>query len=365
MKKSIAVLSFIGIISINHQAQPIGPFNFKVVKNLEATEVKNQENTGTCWSYSASSFLESEILRKSGKKVDLSEMFSVRKIYLEKATLYLRYHGKANFSQGALAHDELYAVKTYGLMPEEAYDGKPDGKPYNHDKLEQDLKTYLDSLLSKNIIEPQWKERFEVLLDNYLGVCPALFVYEGTNYNSKSFAASLGIKVEDYVGFTSYTHHPYYKPFCLEVPDNFSRGQYTNIPMDQMMELISASITKGYTVEWDGDVSESGFIKKYGAAVLLKKGETIGNVPPIEDVPTQELRQVTFDSHETTDDHLMHITGIATDQNGKRYFITKNSWGKATGIAGYVYMSENYVKLKTVSIYVHKDVIPAAIKNNL
>jgi len=364
MKKILLSLTFLSLVQYTN-AQISGPFRFKVVKNNEATEVKSQDNTGTCWSYSASSFIESEILRKKGKNIDLSEMFVVRKIYLEKAESYLRYHGKANFSQGALAHDQLHAMKVYGLMPEEIYSGKINGKTHNHTELEKELKNYLDSVLAKEIIEPHWKEHFERVLDKHLGVCPALFTYENAMYSAQSFAATFGINTDDYIGFTSYTHHPFYTEFSLEIPDNFSRGNYFNLPIEQMMELMEYSINKGFTVEWDGDVSETGFSRKTGSAILLKKGELIGDTLPSENVPTQELRQVTFDSHETTDDHLMHITGMAIDQIGKRYYVTKNSWGKSYGINGYVYMSENYVKLKTVSVFVHKDAIPPAILKSI
>ena len=362
MKKISSLLFLIGF-SLYGFAQPASPFKFTVVKNLEATDVKSQGSTGTCWSFSASSFIESEIIRKTGKKVDLSEMFVVRKIYFEKAVSYLRYDGKANFSQGALAHDVFNVMKTYGMMPEEVYDGKNNATIHNHTRLEETLKLYLDSLLKKPIIEPHWKEGFETILDTYLGVCPAIFKYNNVQYNPVSFAASLGINPDDYRGFTSYTHHPFYEFFSLEIPDNFSRGQYLNVPMNQLMEIIDNSLNQGYTVEWDGDVSEPGFARKGGAAILLKKGEIIGDSLPIEDAATQDLRQATFDSHETTDDHLMHITGIAKDQKGNRYYITKNSWGNKAGINGCVYMSENYIKLKTVSIYVNKKVIPVSVKS--
>lgn len=362
MKKITILLFLLGTAFIG-KSQSDNPFKFTIVKNLEATNVKSQGNTGTCWSFSTSSFIESEVLRKTGKKVDLSEMFVVRKIYMEKAILYLRYHGNASFSQGALAHDLFYVLKKYGMMPEEAYDGKNNAVSHNHTELEVALKLYLDSILKKSSIEPHWKEGFETILDKYLGVCPAVFNYGGLNYNSISFAATLGINPDEYSGFTSFTHHPFYKPFDVEIPDNYSHGYYMNVPMDQLIEIIYSSIDKGYTVEWDGDVSEPGFARKRGAAFLLKKGEIIGDSLPVEEVPTQELRQATFDSHETTDDHLMHITGIAKDKNGKRYYITKNSWGDNSGINGYVYMSENYLKLKTISIYVNKNVVPPLINS--
>ena len=363
MKKTVFLI-FISFFFKGYSQNISSPFVFKVETNLQATDVKSQGNTGTCWSFSASSFIESEILRKSGLKVDLSEMYVVRKIYLEKAILYLRYHGMANFSQGALAHDLLYVMKTYGLMPEESYSGKiNETTNHNHVELEKALKNYLDSIVKVTPIEPHWKEHFESLLDNYLGVVPAVFKYKEKDYNALTFAATLNINPDDYIGFTSFTHHPFYKYFCLEIPDNYSRGSYMNVPMDQLVEIIYTSLKEGYTIEWDGDVSEPGFARKGGAAILLANGEILGDSLPIEYLPSQELRQITFDNHETTDDHLMHITGITTDQKGKRYYITKNSWGTNAGINGYVYMSENYIKLKTVTIFVNKKVIPPLIKS--
>ncbi len=365
MKKSISIILLILFAASATSAQPSSPYEFKILKNLEATEVKSQGNTGTCWSFSTASFIESEIIRKTGKKIDLSEMYVVRKIYMEKAILYLRYHGQANFSQGALAHDLLYVMKKYGMMPESAYDGKKNASSHNHSEMEPSLKKYLDSIRIQKPIEPHWKEGFEALMDKYLGVCPALFTYNGKTYNSISFAASLGVNPDDYVGFTSFTHHPYHKPFSVEVPDNFSRGQYVNIPLDQLIEVMNLSIQKGYTVEWDGDVSEPGFARKGGVAILLKKGDAIGDSIYPEPKVTAEWRQESFDSHETTDDHLMHVTGLASDQKGNKYYITKNSWGPQNGIDGYVYMSENYIRLKTISIYVHKDAVPPKIRSSV
>jgi len=361
MKKIIILVLILGSQFLG-LSQSKSPFKFTVIKNLEATAVKSQGSTGTCWSFSTSSFIESEILRKTGKTVDLSEMFVARKIYLEKAILYLRYHGMANFSQGALAHDVFYVMKNYGMMPEEIYNGKNNGTDHNHTQLEITLKSYLDSLLKKPTIEPHWKDQFEAILDTYLGACPPVFKFNNALYNSITYAASLGISANDYMGLTSFTHHPFYASFSLEIPDNFSRGQYYNVPIDQLLETIKNSIEQGYTVEWDGDVSEPGFARRGGAAILLNKGEAIGDTIPKEYTATQDLRQATFDSHETTDDHLMHITGIATDQKGNKYYITKNSWGNKSGINGYVYLSENYIKLKTVSIYINQAVIPLSIK---
>ncbi|NUM32264.1 MAG: aminopeptidase [Bacteroidetes bacterium] len=360
MKKIYSTIFLILIFTCTWTALAQNPFKFTIVKNIEATEVKNQGNTGTCWSFSTSSFVESEILRISGKKIDLSEMFVARKIYLEKAENYLRFWGKANFSQGGLAHDYFNVIDKYGLMPETVYNGKKNSN-HNHSLLEISLKNYLDSILKFNTIDPHWKENFETILDKFLGACPALFTYEGKEYSAKSFAESLNLKTSDYLGFTSYTHHPFYKNFILEIPDNFSRGQYFNAPIETLIDLINSSIDKGYSVVWDGDVSETGFLRDKGVAVLLPEGILLGDSLPIEQIPSQQLRQYTFDNHETADDHLMQITGIANDQKGNKYFITKNSWGKKSGIEGYVYMSEKYIMLKTVSIYINKNAITPEI----
>ncbi len=362
MKRILPLFFLLSIVKLGI-AQTESPLKFTIVKNLEATDVKSQGNTGTCWSFSTTSFIESEILRKTGKKKDLSEMFVVRKIYMEKALLYLRYHGHASFSQGALSHDFFYVLKKYGMMPEEIYSGKMNGTSHNHVELEKSLKNYLDSIVSKPIIPKDWSIRFDQILDSFLGACPPVFQYENAIYNASTYGASLGVYADDYIGLTSYTHHPYYSFFDLEIPDNYSHGQYLNVPMEQLIEAIVFSLNNGYTIEWDGDVSEPGFARKGGAATLLN--QIINDTNSIEIIPTQELRQSTFDSHETTDDHLMHITGMATDQKGTRYFITKNSWGDKAGINGYVYMSENYVKLKTLSIFIHKNQIPKSIKSHM
>lgn len=363
--KILKNICFLLILFCSFNSNSQNPFKFKIVKNIEATDVKSQDNTGTCWSYSTTSLIESEILRTSGVYIDLSEMYIARKLYLEKAENYLRYHGKANFSQGALAHDYFLVMDKYGLMPEEAYSGKLNNKNHNHSQLEVSLKIFLDSILKFKTIDPHWKESFENILDEHLGTCKAIFSYKGKEYFPKSFAESLNINSSDYLGFTSYTHHPFYKKFILEIPDNFSRGKYYNLPIENIMELINSSINKGYTVVWDGDVSESGFRSEKGVACLLPEGYLIGDSLPIELIPSQDLRQTTFDSHETTDDHLMQITGIASDQNGNLYYITKNSWGKSSGINGYMYMSEKYLMLKTVSIYINKNAITPAINKKI
>ncbi len=361
----ILLFTFIQSLISLTMAQTISPSKYTILKNIEATTVKSQGNTGTCWSFSTTSFIESEILRKTGKKKDLSEMFVVRKIYMEKAWLYLRYHGHASFSQGALSHDFFYVLKKYGMMPEEIYSGKLNGATHNHVELEKTLKNYLDSLISKAVIPSNWDTRFDQILDSFLGACPPVFQFENAIYNASTYGAALGVYADDYLGLTSYTHHPFYTLFDLEIPDNYSHGTYLNVPMDQLIEAIVFSLNNGYTVEWDGDVSEPGFARKNGAAMLFTSTNNPNDTNAIELVPTQELRQSTFDSHETTDDHLMHITGIATDQKGIRYFITKNSWGDKAGINGYVYMSENYVKLKTLSIFIHKNQIPQSIKSHM
>ncbi len=356
MKFFSLVLLFCISFSIQAQISAL-PEGFKIVNTCEATEVKSQDRTGTCWSFSTSSFLESEVLKEHGRTVDISEMFTVRNIYLEKAILYIRYHGISNFSQGSLAHDVLYSYEKYGMMPESAYSGKNGSEYHDHSNLVKELKAYLDTILSKPFIDPHWKDGFVSILDKQLGEVKAVFEYEGNMYNSKSFASQvLQLDMDNYIGLTSFNHHEYYDDFVVEVPDNFSQGEYDNIPLDELMAVMNNALQNGYTVEWDGDVSEIGFMRRGGFAFLNNDTNALKTVPeelPIEETVTQSSRQVMFDNHSTTDDHLMHITGLA-EGFGKRFYVVKNSWGSKAGFNGYYLMSEEYIKAKTVSIVVNK-----------
>ncbi|MEM1322914.1 MAG: C1 family peptidase [Bacteroidota bacterium] len=343
-------------------------YDFKVEKSVECTEVKSQDRTGTCWSFATASFIESELMRKGKGTHDLSEMFVVKNIYKDKARNYVLRQGKANFSQGSLSHDLMNIAARYGMMPEEAFSGKlPGEERHDHSELSAVLKGMLDGLLERKRLSPKWKKAFESVLDVYLGTTPEQFTYQGKNYTPDSFVKSMGFDANDYVSLTSYTHHPFYNKFILEIPDNYSNGAYYNLPIDEMMKVIDYAIGQGYSVAWDGDVSEKGFSAKNGIAVVPEneKREDLFMKPGKEKMIDQQLRQETFESYATTDDHLMHMTGIAKDQNGTKYYLIKNSWGEISEYKGYLHMSENYTRLKTVSIMVHKDAIPDQLAKKL
>lgn len=379
MKLKFATIIFLFSFCITFlQAQsPLKGFQFEEVHGVEVTSIKNQERTGTCWSYSCVSFLESEMIRQGKEAVDISEMFAARQTFLDKAERYLRFHGKANFSQGALGHDVINVLDKYGAYPEVVFDGKIDPKkPHDHTALEAEMLTYLDSLLkNKRSISLDWKAHAEEILNKHLGELPEEFEYEGQNYTAKTFADEvMGINPNDYVSFTSFSHHPFYKPFVLEVPDNFSHGMFYNLPIDELAQVAEHALANGFSIEWDGDVSDRGFNPRGGLAVvpevdwaeLDKEGrKQLFKAPTDEMNITQEIRQTAFNSYSLTDDHLMHLTGIVKDQTGKKYYTVKNSWGEIGPMGGYLYMSESYFKLGTVSILIHKDAIPSEILEKL
>lgn len=357
-------------------AQTAG-YNFTMEETLDATPVKNQQRTGTCWSFSTTSFMESELIRLGKGEHDLSEMYTVRQIYMEKAMNYVRRQGKAQFSQGSLSHDVVNIIRKYGAMPESVYNGLNNGDTYyNHTELSKVLKGMLDGIIeSKGTLSNHWMAAISAVLDVYLGEVPEEFEYEGKTYNAKTFAKEfLGVNPDDYVELTSYSHHPYYKICVLEIPDNFSNGFYYNIPMEDLEKITDNAVAKGYTVAWDCDVSEKGFSQKHGLAILPEKDwkdmskdekEAAFKSPVKQKTVTEEMRQSTFDNYATTDDHLMHITGIAKDSNGDRYYQVKNSWGETGEFKGYLYASKAYFQLKTVAVMVHKDGIPKDIRVKL
>jgi len=347
----------------------VGQYNFETVYHCGCTAVKNQQRTGTCWSFSTVSYLESELLRMGKPAMDLSEMYVVRNIYADKARNYVLRQGKANFGQGSLAHDVIRAFKMAGMVPESVYNGLTDGeKVHDHGDMEAALKGMLDGIIkNRNRPNPKWQEAFEALIDVYMGKVPQTFTYEGKTYTPQSFAKELGIHPDDYVSFTSYTHHPFYENCILEIPDNYSNGSYFNVPVSDLRKIVDNALAHDFTVSWDGDVSEKGFSQRHGLAVLPAdpdREDRFENPGP-EIAVTQELRQQTFLTYETTDDHLMHIIGMAKDQNGTPYYIVKNSWGETGAKSGYVYMSAPYFDLKTVGIMVHKDAIPEDIRSKL
>jgi bleomycin hydrolase len=364
-------------------------YKFTIVKQIPATFVKNQNRSITCWSYSAISFLESELLRTGKDTFDLSEMFCVRNAYSDKALMYVRFNGKHNFGGGGAAHDVTNVLKKYGMMPEEAYSGKTIGeKNPVHGEMDAVLNAYVDAVLknSNKKLTPVWHQGFNGVLDAYLGKVPENFTYKSKEYTPKSFADMMGLNPDDYVELSSYTHHPFYSKFIIEIPDNWDMGEVYNLPVDELIEVIDTSIAQGYTVVWGADISEKGFSWKNGVAVVPDKdvAEIAGlesgkwskmsdaekdkllfkfDKPNPERKITQEMRQVEFDNYQTTDDHGMHLTGIAKDQNGTKYYLIKNSWSAdGSPYKGYFYASESYVRLKTMDIMVNKNAIPKELR---
>jgi bleomycin hydrolase len=303
---------------------------------------------------------------------DLSEMYIVRNLYPVKAEKYIRYHGLTNFGQGGQAHDVMMAWEKFGVVPEEVYPGRTSSdEKYNHSEMVAVLKSSMDAVINtKGKITGNWEKVCESVLDIYLGDKPDTFEYDGKEYTAKSFADELEINPDDYVEITSYLRYPFYEKAVLEVPDNWTNSEYYNLPMNDMMSIIDNAIENGYSVAWDGDTSEKTFYRKKGYAVIPidnenKDEESKELLPEKEKVITQEMREETFDNFQTTDDHLMHLTGIAENQEGTKFYYTKNSWGTKYKYDGYWYMSESFVKLKTIAIMVHKDAILEDIKTKL
>jgi bleomycin hydrolase len=340
---------------------------FTTDKKVQCTPVKNQEKTGTCWSFATTSFLESELMRSGKSDLDLSEMYVVRKIYEDKAFNYVLRQGKTNFSQGGLSHDLIRSIAREGIIPEKFYRGLVIGDElHNHSELEKGMKGYLDAIINNGHPGNKWKDAVKGILDAYLGPIPEVFEVDGQTYNAKSFANALEIKDQDYISITSFNHHPFYETFILEIPDNYSNGSYYNIPLDEMEELIDFALIAGYSIVWDGDVSEKGFNSKEGLAILPQEmNNQVFNKPVQEIEVDQNNRQAAFESYETTDDHLMHIVGISLDQNGSKYYITKNSWGINNQQNGYIYMSASYLRMKTISIMVNKSALPLKTSRRL
>ena len=346
-------------------------YQFETTIDLEATDVISQGSTGTCWSFSTSSFLESEIMRQTGKQIDLSEMYSVRHTYSDKAWNYVMRQGKAQFSQGGLAHDVTNSIAAHGIVPNYVYSGLKEGEEkHNHSKLADSLKTILNSYLKDTkAYTSNWKVDVENVLDYYLGQDVTTFNFEGVQYTPKSFLEMTKINPKDYITITSFTHEPYYSNFILNIPDNFSNGNFYNVPLDDMINVINHALKNGFSIELDCDVSEKTFSSIHGIAVIPKNESqyALVNIGQ-EKVITADLRQQEFENYNTTDDHLMHITGMLKDQNGTTYYKVKNSWGSDSNRVangGYIYMSEAYMRLKTISIMVHKDVLDSDLKSKL
>ncbi len=340
---------------------------FNMIYDINATSVKNQANTGTCWDFATQSFLESELMRMGKGNYDLSEMFNVRYTYPLKAEKFVRYHGKTQFGEGGQAHDVLSVLNKYGAVPYSVYPGlEPEDSLYDNTEMDAVLKNVLETIVKRKKITPHYEDIVNSICDIYLGKVPENFEYNGKEYTPKTFAKSLGINTKDYVEITSYTNHPFYSKFVLEVPDNWEDGEYYNVPLNDLIEIMNSALKNGFSIAWDGDVSKDNFYRKTGYAVAPKDGDTSKVGPEVEQSVTQESRQKAYDDYSTTDDHLMHIIGMAKDQNGTIFYYTKNSWGTKDKIYdGYWYMSEPFVKLRTIAIMVHKDAIPKVIREKL
>lgn len=396
--KKLTTLALLAIICLGASAQEAKKENpnkpvFTVVKENPITSIKDQNRSGTCWDYSTLSYFEAEILKKTGKTYDLCESFVANKTYMDRAIQVVRLHGDCQFAEGGSAYDPLYCIQHYGICPEDAMPlpGTLYGDSLNnYNEFFSLLEPYVNAVARNKAskISSQWKVGLQGILDAYLGKCPESFTYKGKTYTPKSFAASLGLDWNDYVSITSYTHHPFWTAFPVEVQDNWRNPGSWNVPMDDMMRIIDNAVENGYTIAWGGDVSEDGFTRT-GLAYMIdgKKAESLAgsdmakwlklsktekrnlidslgcNVPEV--TPTQEQRQERFDNWELTDDHGMLIFGIAKDQNGKEYYMVKNSWGEAGDYKGIWYMTKNFIAANTMDFMVNKNAIPKDIRKKL
>lgn len=367
-------------------------YDFETVKEVKVSTVKNQNRSGTCWSFSTLSFIEAEILRNGGEEVDLSEMFVVRHVYSDKAKRHVRMHGHFNFGGGGALNDPFDMMKKYGLVPEEAYSGLEYGESNHvHGELDLVLSEYVEAVIeNKNRkLSSAWHKGFNGILDAYLGETPESFDYNGKTYTPQSFAKEVvKLNPDDYVYLTSFTHHPFYEKFIVEVPDNWSWNEFYNIQLDELIAVMDNAINNDFSIGWASDVSEKGFSWRNGLAIVpetdaeelagseKEKWEKMTDKerrskmfsfdePVPEKNITQEMRQEAFDNYQTTDDHGMHIVGIAKDQNGSEYYKVKNSWDDKNVYDGYFYVSKPFVRFKTMSIVVHKDALPKDIKKKL
>lgn len=388
-------MSFMILISTaaySQETQQPNGFEFKMIKEIKTTPVKDQNRSSTCWSFATISFLETEMIRIGKPEADLSEAWIVRNVYADKATKFVRLHGNLNFAGGGASHDVTNSIMRYGIVPEEIYQGLNYGtEKFVHGELDAVLRAYVEGVIKNknNELTPVWRKGFEGILDAYFGEIPEKFMYKGKEYTPKTFATEyIGINPEDYIEIASYMHQPYYSQFVFELPDNWDFGLVYNVPLDELLKIIDYAIDNGYSVVYGGDISEKGFSWKNGVAILpdINVEETSGsdkehwtnmtneekeNVlysfeKPVKEVEvTPEMRQKAFDNYRTTDDHAMHIVGIAEDQEGNKYYKLKNSWDDDNIYKGYLYMSEAFLKYKINNIMIHKNAVPKEIAKKL
>ncbi|MCK5147348.1 aminopeptidase [bacterium] len=343
-------------------------YQFTMIKEIPALDIISQGSTGTCWSFATTSFLESEIIRLTGKEIDLSEMFFPRHAYTDKADRYVRLHGMGNFSQGGQAHDVTDQIRKWGMVPNSVYDGLiVDEERHSHGEMVRVLTGMVDAVIKSRRPTKVWKQAFEAAIDVYLGKSPEFFEYEGVSYTPHQFAKNLAkINADDYIEITSMAHLPMYEKVLLDVPDNWSHSLYYNVSMEDLESIADHAIKNGYSISWDGDVSEKHFDSKTHGVAIIAKDDIKELEEIVEEVePTVELRQETYDNFQSTDDHLMHLRGVAKDQKGNKYYLIKNSWGSDRIHGGHLYMSRTFFLIKTTAFMVHKKGIPKKLRKKL
>ncbi|WP_411972892.1 aminopeptidase C [Sphingobacterium sp. Lzh-3] len=368
--------NLINALKANQNDNSKSGFTFTEVINLGNTSIKNQGSSGTCWSYSGNSFLESEMIRMGKKPVEISQIYTARNTYLDKARTYVRLHGGLSLGEGGQFHDVLNSFRKYGTMPQSAYTGLHYGTTRNNfGEMTNMLDAMLGAVVKGKTLTPNWEKAYTAAMDSYLGEVPEKFDYNGKSYTPRTFADQvIGINPDDYVGIASVTDHPYYSQFVLLIPDNWSFDRFYNVKMNDLTDIIDNALQKGYTVAWATDVSEKGFSWKNGVAYVPEKSfedmtdqekSTMFVGPKPELKVTAEERQKAFDNWQTTDDHGMHIVGLVKDQNGKEYYIVKNSWGTTNDYHGYLYATKEFVRYKTTSLMLHKDGLTKDLKSKI
>ena len=370
--------NLVNSLKVNASENSKDAFKFTDVINLENTSIKNQGSSGTCWSYSGNSFIESEMIRMGKKPVELSQIYSARNAYVEKGRIYVRMHGAVTLGDGGAFHDVMNMYKKYGAVPQMVYTGLNYGTDKNKFA---EMAAIMEGVLAATVknpngeLTPNWEKAYTAVIDSYLGEVPKSFEYNGKKYTPETFAKEVvGINADDYIEISSLQEYPYYSKFTLLVPDNWAFNQVYNVKINELTEIIDNGLKKGYTVAWGGDVSEKSFSWKNGVAFVPEKNfETMTaeekadlfNGPKNEMIVTEAMRQKAFDNYTTQDDHGMHIVGISKDQNGKEYYIVKNSWGASNDYKGYLFMTKEFVKYKTTAIMIHKGAIPAPMMKKL
>jgi len=346
--------------------------SFEKIVQWDANPVESQGKTGTCWSFSTSSFLESELIRMNKGSHNLSEILVARQVYVRKAENYVGRHGKAQFGEGSLGHDLLNAIDKYGIAPAEVFSGlQLNSEKHDHAELANILEAFLKAIVQNKggKLTPVWKDAYNGLLDVYLGDYPENFTYNEKEYTPLSFAKELGLKGDNYATICSYTHQPFYTNFVLDIPDNWDNGFFYNVALDELVSTTKKALKDGYTIEWDADVSNKGFSSKKGLAITFKEEEKPDFISVTEELEVnQKIRQENYDNHTVTDDHLMHIVGLAKGSDGNDYFIVKNSWGDEKGMEGFkghILVSESYFRLNTISIMLHKDAVAKPLQKKL